>query len=360
MFNNRQYYEFLERLDKYSASIRKLYVDTFEKLLRLGISVKFDRDKMFRFSDHRDISNEANTIIRKFYSDLYKEIKTSIISEWNIENKNIDLIVDRYLKTDNSLSAPPVYYAWNNEALKAFFSRKNSKGFNLSARVWKLTTQFKNEIELAVDSALTEGTSANKLARQIKTYLQNPDNLFRRVRNNRGELMLSKKAKAYNPGRGVYRSSYKNALRVARTEINMSYKDADYNRWQKLDFIMGYEVRRSNREFSCDMCESLKGLYPKSFRFNNWHPNCLCYAIPVLMNIEDFKHYMKLKSEGKDVSKIINKYLVDSPPEGFFKWIKENGDKIEKRISAPYFVINNFVNGNIKQGLKPSIINKKA
>ena len=60
-----------------------------------------------------------------------------------------------------------------------------------------------------------------RLSRDVRRYLRNPDKLFRRVRDKHGNLRLSKAAKAYHPGRGVYRSSYRNALRLTATENNM-------------------------------------------------------------------------------------------------------------------------------------------
>lgn len=46
------------------------------------------------------------------------------------------------------------------------------------------------------------------------------ERLYRRVRGADGKLHLSKAAKAYHPSQGVYRSSYKNAMRLTRTECN--------------------------------------------------------------------------------------------------------------------------------------------
>ena len=39
-------------------------------------------------------------------------------------------------------------------------------------------------------------------------------------------------------------------MRMARTEINSAYREADSIRWQQLDFIVGYEVKTSNRTYS--------------------------------------------------------------------------------------------------------------
>ena len=67
-----------------------------------------------------------------------------------------------------------------------------------------------------------------RMSRDVCGYLRNPDKLFRRVRDKHGNLRLSKAAKAYHPGRGVYRSSYRNALRLTATENNMAYRTADH------------------------------------------------------------------------------------------------------------------------------------
>ncbi|GGE14040.1 MULTISPECIES: hypothetical protein [Sphingobacterium] len=65
---------------------------------------------------------------------------------------------------------------------------------------------------------IKEGRSAAQMARDHKQYLAEPDRLFRRIRNFDGKLVLSKAAMEYNPGQVVYRSSYKNAMRLARAE----------------------------------------------------------------------------------------------------------------------------------------------
>lgn len=62
------------------------------------------------------------------------------------------------------------------------------------------------------------------MTRDLRNYLQHPDVLFRRVRDQHGILRLSQAAKDYHPGQGVYRSSYKNARRLTATETNFFVK----------------------------------------------------------------------------------------------------------------------------------------
>lgn len=132
----------------------------------------------------------------------------------------------------------------NLGALEAF-QRRTTYGHNLSERVWSIAKQFERHIELSLSIGISEGRSAADISRDVRVYLNEPDKLFRRVRNAFGNLTLSKVAQAYHPGQGVYRSSYQNAMRMARTEINSAYREADSIRWQQLDFIVGYEVKTS-------------------------------------------------------------------------------------------------------------------
>ncbi|WGU70632.1 hypothetical protein QIU18_00290 [Capnocytophaga canimorsus] len=73
---------------------------------------------------------------------------------------------------------------------------------NLSQRVWKYTKQYKDQIETALDVGLGEGKSAAELSKDVRENLQNPDALFRRVRDKRGQLVLSKKSTSISSRNG--------------------------------------------------------------------------------------------------------------------------------------------------------------
>jgi hypothetical protein len=53
---------------------------------------------------------------------------------------------------------------------------------NLSDRVWKYTKAFKTEMELAIDLGL-DGRSSQKLSQDVRSLLNEPNKLFRRVRD---------------------------------------------------------------------------------------------------------------------------------------------------------------------------------
>ncbi|WP_211231530.1 hypothetical protein [Bacteroides pyogenes] len=245
----------------------------------------------------------------------------------------------------------------NLDALKAFQVRK-VEGLNLSERVWRYVGQYREQMETALDAGLGEGRSAQQLARDVKQNLKDPNRLFRRVRDKRGNLVLSKAAKAFHPGRGVYRSSVKNAQRLTRSEINMAYRESDWQRWQSLDFVVGFEVIRSNHEplCECKTCERLVGRYPKTFKFKGWHPQCMCYAVPILMDEETFDENelgdLKAALRGTTYKHREAANVVPDVPQGFKDWVKDHIDAQKNWASTPYFIKDNFKDGKLSEGLK--------
>lgn len=157
---------------------------------------------------------------------------------------------------------------------------------------------------MALSAAIEPGTSAMELAADIKTYLNEPDKMFRRFRYKDEEGNWQRKwkqkvtdadgkvhfidadPKAYHPRRGVYRSSARNAQRLARTEINMAYRAAEQERWKSFDFVVGYEVKiTQNGKHVEDICDCLKGKYRKDFKFMGWHPQCYKDDMDVLTKV---------------------------------------------------------------------------
>lgn len=270
---------------------------------------------------------------------------------WSIENtrkmlalKGVDFSDVIPVSTFKEYGFPVGVFS-QNEVLNPDGLTKHLKsrvgGRSLSDRVWNITEQFKEEMELALDIALSEGKSAVEVSRDVRKLLREPNKLFRRVRDKHGVLRLSKAAKAYHPGQGVYRSSYKNAMRLVATEINMAYRTADYERWQKMPYVIGIEVNVSNNHPVSDICDELKGVYPKEFKFVGWHPQCHCFAVPVLPPKEQFIQYQNMKLAGKDVSGFRFDGKVMDVPNNFKTWFERNKNRIERAKSLPYFIRDN-------------------
>lgn len=346
------------RSEQYAQGVKTLYLEAIDSIITLvnrypGIDPK----KTFSFSAYPKLEAEVNKILKELYSKVYATTKGGIEAEWSIANAANDNLVKAIFGPD---SIKDGHYAKlfnrNEKALESFISRSNVSGsLDLSQLIWKYTGTFKEEMNVCLAVSIGQGKSSATMSREIRQYLDKPDKLFRRVRNFEGKLKLSKSAQMFHPGQGVYRSSYKNAMRVTRSETNMAYKASDYERFQQLDFIQGVEVKLSKMHKVPDICDDLKGMYPKGFKFTGWHPQCFCYVVTVLPTMEEFSKYQDLLLSGEDTSSFRTPDKVSKVPPEFNQWIRDNTERSKAVKNQPYFIRDNFVNGKIENGLRPEI-----
>ena len=341
------------RLEK---RIGKLFDEAAARVALLSESVDdFSPEEVFAFDKYPYLRNRAKKLMLELHGALSTTVADGVRTEWDLANAKNDLLVRSVLESAAKHLSPERrarYFSTNAGACTAFLARRE-RGMNLSERVWNLTEQFKEELEMGLDLGLRDGVSAVEMSRTLRAYLRNPDALFRRVRDEHGVLHLSERAKAYHPGRGVYRSAYKNARRLAGTEVNIAYRTADHLRMQELDFVVGVEINLSENH-TClgadgkphrfhDICDDLKGKYPKTFKFTGWHPHCRCFATPILKTEEEFD---------ADTGRILNgeeptegsENEVNELPDEFKSWLQENKGRIDAataRGSLPYFIKDN-------------------
>lgn len=318
----------------------------------IGVSIRdVDVSKPFSFADYPLTKKRVADLLATLRMQTEVAIVNGVRSEWTLaNNKNNELCNRVFGKNVGKLSQAQYrrYYSTNDKAREAFLERKEN-GLNLSDRVWRYSNEFKSEIEMGLDLGIRSGLDAPAMARDLKQYLRHPDKLFRRVRDEHGNLHLSKAAAAFHPGRGVYRSSYMNARRLAATETNIAYRTADHERWQKMDFVVGIEIHLSNNH-NCkgfkpgtfhDICDELAGRYPKDFKFTGWHPHCRCYATSILKSPEEMAEDTKRILRGeRPVEGSEN--TVEDVPEGFRNWLKDNEERAKTHYSVPYFLKDNM------------------
>lgn len=344
-----------ENLAKRARKVQQLYDAAIKRIAQAAAPSLFDADpkKEFHFEDFPALKKEMEALMQDLGSSLQANIEDGDQESWTLSNTKNDAMVDSIIGKKHL--PKKVVQTWKHphlEALNAFIARKEA-GMNLSRRVWNLTQQFKSEMELALELGMGEGKSAAALSRDIRKYLVEPNKLFRRVRDKSGALRLSKAAAAYHPGQGVYRSSYKNALRMTATENNIAYRTADHNRWQALPFVIGIEIHISNNHPTEDICDLFDGKrFPKDFKFTGWHPWCRCYAVSVLASQEEMDAYTTAIMNGEDVSNWKFTGQVEKMPKEFNKWMKDNQARIENATSMPYFIKDNFKDGDPAKGLR--------
>lgn len=353
-FDNAHY----RTTEQYARAVDRLFDVATKEITQAATRGKIDPEKPFSFDDYPKIKGVMQEVTVQLADRLTTTIETGSKKQWLFAcKKNDGFIASIFNTTKLSKARLNKMQDRNLDALQAFQGRK-VEGLNLSERVWKYVGQYREQMETALDAGLGEGRSVQQLARDVKQNLKDPNRLFRRVRDKRGNLVLSKAARAFHPGRGVYRSSVKNAQRLTRSEINMAYRESDWQRWQSLDFVVGYEIVRSNHEplCDCDICARLVGRYPKTFKFIGWHPQCMCYAIPILMDEETFDDNelgdLKAALRGTTYKHRQAANTVPDVPDGFKEWVKEHIEAQKGWSSTPYFIRDNFKNGDLSKGLK--------
>ena len=279
-------------------------------------------------------------------SMLYANISAFQKDGWDRAERKNDDFISQFIKGMSISSATKD--GMFAHSLSAFETLKNdidANGFKLSDRVWNITQQTKSQLEFYLDSGVVAGRNANGISSDIRQILQNPQKRFRRIRNEKGELVLSQPMKNYHPGQGVYRSAYKNALRTSATTTNIAYRSADYERWSKQDFILGIEVHRSaNNRGPCKICDAMVGKYPKTFKFTGFHPFCICFATPITMEPEDFADFLLHDTvpQGQTITDI---------PQAAKDFVSENKDGLQ----SAFWYKDNFTNDG---GLQREIVSQ--
>ncbi|MCE9020980.1 hypothetical protein K0G47_20795 [Bacteroides thetaiotaomicron] len=330
----KKYQELNRRLNKYVALVEQIY-DTLNLEAAKAVSLTnyfSDSDKPFKWSDYPQTKKQIDDIQKHFVEDINATIYRGTTEEWKNSNEAQDLIVNKVLKAYNAQVDKEKYkilYQTNSDALKAFQNRKD-KGFNISAKLWQQSMIYKEELEAAISCAIQKGTSAVTLSKQISKYLLD------------FPLLQKDYKDRYGSAEHIQDCEYR-SIRLARSEINMSYRAAENERWKQMDFVVGYEIKLSSSHHSRmphgDICDTLAGKYPKDFTWTGWHPDDLCYKVPILKTEEEFWEW-----DGRsDVStESINE--VKDVPDEFKKWVLENRQKIEKaqkRNTLPYFLRDN-------------------
>ena len=341
--------EHIKHIAKYEEQVRQIYATAIVEATKIGQMATFDPSRPFSFADFPLTNKLMSDLQRRMTADIEAVITKGVDTEWALsEAKTKELVESVYSEVESELMElrKRAYIEGRERAREAFKMRKEA-GLSLSDRVWRYTGQFKEEIEMALDMGLLEGKSADELSREVRKYLNNPDMLFRRVRDKRGMLHLSQRAKAYHPGQGVYRSSYKNARRLTATETNMAYRSADYEHRQALDFVVGIKIQLSNNhtlngEPFVDICDHLAGNYPKDFKFVGWHPLCRCFTTTILKTQAEIDEDTVRILQGKAPKPASSsKNYVGDTPDQFKAWCVLNAGRVERAKSLPYFIRDN-------------------
>ena len=313
------------RLDRYTLLVKKIY-DTYNlEAAKIATSVNYDGEKPFSFADYPTTKKRVQDLLNGWKNDMFAVINKGTASEWANSNAVQDLLADKalwYYYGREHGRRKRKYYQTNPDSLVAFQTRVD-KGMNLSQKIWEQSKGYKEDLESALSSGIQKGMSAVTLSKRVSKYLVDFDSLRADYKEKYG-----KETDALNC---EYRS-----MRLARSEINMAYRSAEQLRWKQFDFVKAKEIKLSkshhDRMPGGDICDDLAGIYPKEIDWTGWHPNDMCYVVPVLKTEEEFFSDEEVPNEQIEF------------PSGFDNWVNKNIDRLSgalDRNTLPYWIRDN-------------------
>lgn len=318
-----------KRLSYYVALVESLYDKYNLEAAKIALNTGYEGDGEFHFDDDAVSKKLIRDVQQSFVDDMQSIIYSGITKEWRESNRIQDLIADKVLSfyevTNKNGEKYRRYYQTDSGAYRAFNARRN-RDLNLSKNLWSQAEDYKTALEETISLGIQKGTSAVTLSKKISQYLQD----FDKIRDDYTE----KFGKASRVKNCEYRS-----MRLARSEINMAYRTAEQERWKRMDFILGYEIKLSKAHKHEDICDCLAGQYPKDFKWTGWHPNDMCHAVPIIMSDEEFWGF---DEDGNDVE--TNPRYVDDVPLGMKQWVISHKGYIKEatdRGTLPYFYSQN-------------------
>ena len=335
----------------YNKRLGRLYSDYVKKLTSLGYGEDvLEDDALFNFDNFPQLKARLNDIFNDYYQNSLLCYKSGITDGVALAYNHDEMVIGGYsVLTDKAIRVA------RDTAAATFISNrlKTKNGLNLAQTVWNYCQQTKSEFEMAMSNTIADGikqgSSAEEIGKSIRRYLNDPDMMYRRyhtikVQKNgkkkdvvtwrRRRIIDGKVRFVEEPlekvGMGVYRSARKNALRIARTEINAAYHKARNERWQNEPFVIGQYIHVSPQHDIDDICNDLEGRYPKDFDWRSWHANCMCTSDPITIQGEEKKEFYKRLMAGEDMSNYVSPFAVLTMPEKYNQYIKDNSEAIVK------------------------------
>jgi len=228
------------------------------------------------------IDNEIKRLDNRVLNSINVAINKSV--KMGIDNSIDRLSVYRDFMPATFVIDPTssVFNSIYHDAIRALF-RRPLDGIELSERVWDVHKTTITQIRRLIAKGYLYGEPSYSIAQQVRRMLLISDSDMR-----------TKKWKAFfkehPPGRGVYKSAYKNTERIMRTETNNAFRLAQSEYAKSRAWITGVKWNRVAGAIECGECDTYasqdlyglgSGIYPGG-EIPISHPQCLCYLTDVI------------------------------------------------------------------------------
>ena len=237
-----------------------------------------------------ELSIVSNQVVSEAIMDVANQVANTQQEATNdllIENDDANLMLD--------LSDVP------RLTLEGLAQRYHIETLKISSNVW--ANKQINEIETVITAGIARGQSARSMADQLSQFV-------------------------LGGGVGMGQSLKTKTMRLARTEINNSYWEASRASSEQSPVVKGIKWELSGRHPQYDVCDLLvsqnlfglgRGVYPPEYLPPKPHPNCLCYQIDVLRDVDEFDQERPVPTLQKDIDKV----RIGKGGQGFSKGYKK-------------------------------------
>jgi len=225
-------------------------------------------------SIEKDLVVLSNKLTRSAKSLIGKSVRTSLI-----DTKASISMFKGALKSGAKIGMKSEVFdkVWRRALGKMI---KGTRGIDLSTKIWDLNQISYKEIRRMIAKGYVDGLYPGEIMNNIRGFLYLPE----------ADMRTNKWKKFYKenpPGRGRYKSAYKNMDRLIRTEVTTAYREATAEYASKKSWVKGIQWHRSAGHGECATgeCDAYAendeyglgaGVYPPS-AVPISHPNCQCY-----------------------------------------------------------------------------------
>ncbi len=258
---HRQFLKFQRELER---SIEKLHDNTEKALNKIIARNTNAQGVISKYKIKRIVDKYMDKEIRQYRQQLQSQIRGGVSKSTDIGIRSIFAAV-----APNRKISALIWKKTAKSIRKQITSMRGIDGLTLSERIWKLSGDNMHQIKKLTSSGILQGRSAAAISRDIRGFLIRPATLRGRARD-----LLS-------PGRGVYRSAYKNAMRITRTETANAYLLGQVETAKKTGYNLLWNLSAAHNATGCQ-CESLVGnVYTPETIPARPHPQCMCYMTNV-------------------------------------------------------------------------------
>ena len=278
--------EYLKNSLRHEAELKKIYVESANKIegivnAKLKVKITNNEKENLKAVIRAEINDVKTNSIKAIKTGIRTSLKNGVATSTESTKSMFT-----YLKVDKRFNPELIYASahWTYTMLKGveYILKNPIDGVTLSEHIWKYSDDAYRRIIQDINIGINSGESINSIAERLKSRLIFPE------RDLRFEWMKDlhpgperdlrfKWMKDLHPGPGVYRSSYKNALRLAKTEFHRAYLEGS-QRWAQTKKWITDVIRREPGPADDFDCASVKDQpFKKGFEPGLFHPNCMGY-----------------------------------------------------------------------------------